>query len=161
LHIRTLFAEDGRVEDAEYDLEPALQEGRVVCDLFARFLAERPQEFREKLPFLQKGDIEMEWAAAVKGTAFAAFLQHGEARSMGVLLSGLDEESDRLMLDGLRQTVVEPMLGSSEALDIEVRPLGIQVIMPDAPELTPTLQLLMTALASVFFRAILAMRAQP
>ena len=148
------------MEDSRFDLEPALPQGQVVCDLFARFLAGQPQEFREKLPFLKKGDIELQWAAAVKGSAFAAFLQDGQARSMSVLLSGVDEESDRQMMEGLRQAVVDPMLGGDSAalLEVGARPLAIQVIMPGAPELTPTLQLLMTALSSVFFRAILRMR---
>jgi len=151
-HLRTLHVDGGRDETALFDLEPALEQGRMVCNLFAEFLATQPMEFRARLPFLTKGEIELEWAAAAGGAAYAAFFQDGVARSMGVLVAGLDAQADRQMVEGLRETVLGPMLGS--AAIGEERPMAVLVIMPEAPELTPTLQLLMTALASVYFRAV-------
>jgi hypothetical protein len=155
-HLRTVFADDGRFETSTFDLDPALDEGRMVCNLFADFLSRRPMEFREKLSFLKKGDLEMEWAAAAGGAAFTAFVRDGEALGMGVLLAGLDEASDAQMLAGLRETILEPMIGArtAECLSSRDRPLAILLVMPDHAEMIPTLQLLMTALGSVYFRAI-------
>ncbi len=154
--LRTIFAESGSFETSAFDLEPALEQGRVVCNLFADFLSRRPMEFREKLNFLKKGDLEMEWAAAAGGAAFAAFLHDGEALGVGVLLAGLDEQSDLQMLGGLRETILEPMIGekADSCLAPAERPVAILVVMPEQADMIATLQLLMTALGSVYFRAI-------
>ena len=47
--VRTIYPEDRRMETAEFDLAPALEQGQTVCKLFADFLAVRPPEFRERL----------------------------------------------------------------------------------------------------------------
>jgi len=155
-HVRTIHAEDCRVDTAAYDLEPALPQGRVVCNLFAEFLSTRPMEFREPLTFLNKNPLELEWAAAAGGAAFAAFLENGTALAITVLLSGKDAEADRQMLDGLRQVVAGPMLGeeTERCLEAAERPLMLVLVMPGSPERIPTLELLATALGSVYFRAI-------
>jgi hypothetical protein len=151
-----------RVEAAQFDLEPQLPQGRTVCNLFAEFLASQPAEFREQLPFLNKQAIELQWAAAPGGAAFASFFHDGRALGMAVLLSGADEESDSQMLEALRVSILEPMLGPAAAAGLAVmeeRP-GVQLLaLSDRPELTPTLELLVTALASVYFRAVKAMAA--
>lgn len=158
--VRTIRAEDGRSDAAAFDLEPELPQGRAVCNLFAEFLAGRPGEFREKLPFVAKGEVELEWAAA-GGAAFAAFFADGKPVSMGVLLSGVDEEADDNMLEALRVSVLEPILGerARTALDAPERPLLLTLVTNDQPEMTPAIQLLATALASVYFRAVNTLRA--
>jgi hypothetical protein len=146
-----------RVEAAQFDLEPQLPQGRTVCNLFAEFLASQPAEFREPLPFINKYAIELQWAAAPGGAAFASFFHEGRALGMAVLLSGSGPESDTQMLEALRVSILEPMLGPAAAM--EERP-GVQLLaLDDQPELTPTLELLVTALASVYFRAVQAMAA--
>ncbi len=167
--VRTLFAGDAaspdgvRVEAAEFDLEPKLAQGRQVCNLFAEFLAERPAEFRETLPFLNKQEIELQWAAAGGGAAFASFFHGGRALAMAVLLTGTDLESDQQMLEALTVSVLEPMLGDEAAARVgqmTERPGVLLLMTPhDEPELNPTVQLLVTALASVYFRAVQAMAA--
>jgi hypothetical protein len=161
-YVRTIHPEDNRVEVAGFDLEPELEQGRSVCELFGRFLADHPAEFRERLPFLKNTDIELQWAAASGGAAFAAFFSDGETLSLGVLLAGVNEESDAMMLEALRESVAVPMLGeqAESLLNWPERPLMLQLQMPDQPEKVPTVQLLSTALASVYFRAILALDAE-
>jgi hypothetical protein len=161
-YVRTIHPLEKRVEVAGYDLQPTLEQGQAVCTLFGDFLAERPGEFRERLPFLNNSDIELQWAAAAGGAAFAAFFGGGETLSMGVLLSGVNEESDALMIDALREHAAGPMLGedAERLLDSPERPLLLQMHMPDQPERLPAVQLLSTALASVYFRAILALDAE-
>ena len=167
--VRTLQAGDAaspdgvRVEAAEFDLEPKLAQGRSVCNLFAEFLAERPAEFRETLPFLNKQEIELQWAAAGGGAAFASFFHNGRALAMAVLLTGADPDADAQMLEALMISVLEPMLGEETAArlgQLSERP-GVLLLVPphDEPELNPTVQLLITALASVYFRAVRAMAA--
>lgn len=160
--VRTIRAEDGRVERSRFDLEPELPQGRAVCNLFAEFLSGRPGEFREKLPFVAKGDIELEWAAAAGGAAFAAFFSGGRPVTMGVLLNGADAEADDNMLAALRLSVLEPMFGepAADMAADEDRPVLTMVVFGDQPEVVPAVQLLNTALASVYFRAVSAMRQQ-
>lgn len=148
-----------RVEGAGFDLEPQLPQGRTVCNLFAEFLAQRPGEFRETLPFLNKSEIELDWAAAAGGSAFASFFHEGRPLGMAVLLSGSDRESDEQMLQAMHVSILEPMLGPETAGAvgrIDERPGVLLLEMNDRPELKPTLQLLLTALASVYFRAVMA-----
>jgi hypothetical protein len=161
-YVRTIHPEQMRVEVAGFDLEPELEQGQVVCKLFSSFLADHPGEFRERLPFLNNSDIELQWAAASGGAAFAAFFAGGEAISIGVLLTGVNEESDTLMLDALRESVAGPMLGAraAELLESPERPLLLQLQMAEQPEKIPAVQLLSTALASVYFRAVLALDAE-
>lgn len=158
-YVRTIHPEDKRVEVAGFDLEPVLEQGQSVCKLFASFLADHPAEFRERLPFLKNTDIELQWAAASGGAAFAAFFGEGQTLTIGVLLTGVNEESDSLMLEALRESVAVPMLGEQAAVLLESpeRPLMLQLQMPDHPEKIPAVQLLSTALASVYFRTILAL----
>ena len=154
--------DSARVESAQYDLEPQLPQGRTVCNLFAQFLSERPPEFREPLPFLNKFAVELDWAAAGGGSAFASLFHEGKPLGMAVLLSGADPESDEQMLQAIHLSILQPLLGGERAEElgqIDERPGVLLVEMNDQPELIPTLHLLMTALASVYFRAVKAMAA--
>lgn len=165
--VRTLHAgdvaspESVRLEAAEFDLEPRLQQGRAICNLFAEYLAQRPGEFREILPFLNKQEIELQWAAAAGGAAFASFFHSGQALAMAVLLSGTDPESDEQMIEALKVSVLGPMFGEegAERLSAIAERPGVLMLVPphDSPELNPTVQLLLTALASVYFRAVIAL----
>ncbi|MCC6540397.1 MAG: hypothetical protein IT162_22815 [Bryobacterales bacterium] len=149
-----------RVEAARFDLEPQLPQGKTVCNLFAEFLAERPGEFREKLPFVNKLDIELQWAAAGGGAAFAALFHEGRALAMAALLGGADPAADEGMIEALGLSILAPMFGEEFAARegrMEERPGVLMVQMNEAPELIPTSQLLMTALASVYFRAVQAL----
>jgi hypothetical protein len=150
---------DPRVETGAFDLTPALEQGRAVCNLFAEFLSGAPGEFREKLPFLNKVDIEMQWAAAAGGAAFYAFFYNNEAIEMGILAAGSNAESDEQILMALRESVAVPMLGDKarNMMTLGERPLALRLRMPANPELAPTMDLLTMALASVYFRAILSL----
>lgn len=161
-YVRTIHPAEKRVEVAGFDLEPGLEQGRSVCELFGRFLADHPAEFRERLPFLKNSEIELQWAAASGGSAFAAFFGQGETLTIGVLLTGVNAESDSRMLEALRESVAGPMLGEQAAslMVSPERPLLLQLQMPDHPEQIPAVQLLSTALASVYFRAILTLDAE-
>ena len=155
--VRTIHPVDKRVEAASFELKPGLEQGETVCSLFREFLAGRPQEFRDRLTFLKKEDIELEWAAAPGGAAFAALFHENLPLSISVLLAGVDESADHQMLGALRATVLEPVMGAEaeRVMEAPERPLMMTVLFPDAPELIPTVQLLSTALASVFFRTML------
>lgn len=159
-YVRTIHANGGRVEEAGYDLIPQLPQGQVVCNLFAEFLANHPGEFRERLPFLNKGDVELEWAAASGGAAFATFLSEGRPAGMGILLSGTNAESDTQMAAAFRESVLAPMFGDNAPVTGEGNKPAVEMLQfDDRPELIPTVQLLTTALASVYFRAIRQMAA--
>ena len=151
-----------RVEAAQFDLEPQLPQGRTVCNLFAEFLSERPGEFREPLPFLNEFEIELQWAAAARGSAFASFFHEGRPMGTAILLSGADPSSDLQMMQAMQVSILEPMLGPAGAAavsEMDERPGVLLLEMTGQPELLPTLQLLITALASIYFRAVIAMAA--
>lgn len=154
--VRTIFPDQPRVETGSFEIIPSNEQGQAVCSLFLEFLSGQPPEFRAPLPFLKKGATELEWASAGGGAALASFYEEGEPVSMGILLAGLSEESDRQMIAALRQSVLEPVFGDAadSYLDAPERPLLLNVIFPGNPELTPRIQLLATALASVFFRVM-------
>ncbi len=150
LHVRTLHLESAGQESQSYELAPSSEQAEKVCALFRDFLANRPPEFRDKVGFLNRGDVEMEWAAAPGGVALATFFAGGEPRSMSVLLAGISADADRMMLDSFGQVVPLP-----PGLDAAGKPLLVNAIFPGEPEFTPALQLLTAALASVYFRTVL------
>jgi hypothetical protein len=160
--VRTIHPDGPRVEDGDFDLVPPLPQGQVVCNLFAEFLSSSPPEFRRKLPFLNKIHVELEWASAGGGAAFLALHSEEGPLAMGVLVSGADRESDQRILDAMRESIVAPMLGDSGSiLDLARRPAAILMQLPDQPEHFALVQLLTTALASVFFRAVQRIAAAP
>jgi hypothetical protein len=60
------------------------------------------------------------------------------------------------MVQVLGSTILVPMLGE-EALklaQVPARPAAVLLQLPDSPEHAPLVQLLTTALASVYFRAV-------
>ena len=156
-HIRTIHLAEKRQDQAAYELAPTNPEGQQVCAMFAGFLAERPPEFRERLPFLRR-DLELEWTAAPGGVALASFHTGQAPCSMGILLAGVDAEADRIMLDAWRDNVIGPLMGG-DAGDYGLaaeRPLLINVLFPEAAEFGSALELMAAALASVYFRNALA-----
>ena len=159
--IRSVFADQGRIESGSFDLIPTNDQGKAVCALFLDFLSSRGLEFREKLPFLKKGETELEWAAASGGAALASFYESGEPLCMAILLSGINPEADRQMIAALRQTVLDAVLGpqAESFAGAPERPIALNVIFPDHAELVPQTQLLITALASVYFRVMLELGA--
>jgi hypothetical protein len=158
--IRTVFPEEKRVELASYDLTPGNDQGKAVCDLFREFLSNRPTEFRDKLAFITKGDFELEWAAAEGGIAMASFFSEGNPLSTGMLLTGVDPDTEEQVLYSMRTSVLGPVLGeeTERLTEAPERPLLLSIVFPGHPELFPTVQLLYAALASVFFRVILQLQ---
>ena len=158
--IRTVFPEEQRVEVASYDLTPGNDQGKEVCDLFREFLSNRPTEFRDKLGFIKKGDFELEWAAAAGGIAMATFFSEGDPVSTGMLLTGVDADTEEQVLYSMRTSVLGPVLGedTQRLTEAPERPLLLNIVFPGQPELVPTVQLLYAALASVFFRVILQLQ---
>jgi hypothetical protein len=77
------------------------------------------------------------------------------------LLTGIEPEADRMMLDLYRDNVLVPVFDGAPLeqvnalIDVPERPLLLQSLFPISPEWAPTVQLLSTALASVYFRTIL------
>ena len=76
---------------------------------------------------------------------------------MGVLLSGLDAESDGTMLGLLRQTVLDPFFPADAPRYVHApeRPLLLNVVFSASHEWGPVVQLLSASLASVFFQRLL------
>jgi hypothetical protein len=155
--VKTILPESRSIAMDTFEIEPSSQQAQVVCGMFGEFLSQRPTEFKDRLEFIQKYDMELEWAAAGGGCAYASFFVSGEPVAMLVLLCGFLQREEQLMLQGLKAAILGRMLGedADRLMDLPQRPAVLQVILPGQPELTPTLQLLTTSLASVYFQVML------
>ena len=164
-HVRNIYLEEARVEAGKFDIVPTNPQGEAVCALVAEFLTNRPPEFRDKLAFLKKGHFELDWSAVTGGVALASLFDEDQPATMAILLTGVEPEADRMMLDLFRDNVLRPVFDSAppeqvnELVDVLERPLLMQALFPISPEWAPTIQLLSTALASVYFRTILQLSA--
>ena len=150
--LRVVHMESGRLERGLYDCAPELEQAAALIRLVREFMLGRPAQFRERLPFLKRGDIELEWAAATEDVAFATFYESGKAATLSVFAYDPSTEAGRGVLDGLRQTLG---LGAAET-EPTPGPLVVVAAMPGNPEWLPTLHLLNTSLAATFFQAIAA-----
>ncbi len=153
-YVQALHLETGEMESGKLDLVPKVAEGEKICGLFADWLGGQPAAFQAKIPFLKKGDVELQWNAAAGGVAYASLVENGEPLSLSVLLAGVDAEADAGMLDGFLGLLPDGLFQPAKE-----RPLLATLVFPGRPEATPLLQLLTTALASVFFRTVFALRA--
>ena len=162
-HVHNILLEGGRIESGQFELNPTSEEGQAVCTVFTEFLKNRPTAFREKIAFLKRGDFELDWSAADGGVALASWVESGETLAMGVLLTGVQSESDRMMLEMFVANVLVPLFGNvpedevKKLAQVKDRPLLLQLLFPGSPEWMPAVQLLSTALASVYFRTILTL----
>jgi hypothetical protein len=156
-HVRCILPEQGRIEATSFALQPTNSQGEAVCDLFRRYLSGRPAAFRDRLSFLKRGDIDLDWTSAEGGVALASIFCAGDPAVISVLLTGQNQASDEVMLEVFRENVLDLLFEGAfkEALDVQERPLLIQVLLPGDPEWQPVMQLLSAALASVYFRGIL------
>src|SRR3977135_2503937 len=108
-YVRNIYLEEARVEEGKLDLVPTNEQGQAVCALMAEFLTNRPPEFREKLSFLKKGDLELDWSAVAGGVALASLFESSEPATMSVLVPGVRAEADRMMLEMFRDNVLVPL----------------------------------------------------
>jgi hypothetical protein len=145
--LRVVHMEDGRVERGAYDTQPELPQAADVVRLMRAFLSGKPVQFRDRIPFLKQGNIDIEWVASEDGVAFATFYLDGEATTMAVLARDPNSEAGQGVLQGFRKSLG---LGAAE---IEPIPgaLAVMATMPGSPEWFPTLHLLNTSLAAVYF----------
>ncbi len=143
----------------ELEVSPSNSQGEEVCQLFQRFLVDKPNEFRLRLPFLKHDDIEMEWAAAPGGAALCTFYEDDSPLASAVLLSGLSLEADGQMAALFEAAVLEPIFGphAKLALQFEVYPGVVVAMLAAEPERFPTVELFYASLASVYFRQMRAL----
>jgi hypothetical protein len=156
-HVRCILPNQGRVEASSFDLHPTNQQGEAVCNLFHRYLSDRPAAFRDRVSFLRRDDVDLDWSSAEGGVALASLFCGGDPALISVLLTGQNAAADQLMIEVFRENVLDLLFEGqfTEALEVTERPLLIQVLLPGDPEWAPVMQILSTALASVYFRGIL------
>jgi hypothetical protein len=155
-HVHSIHLDPLKTECSSFEIIPTDPSAEKVCDVFADFLVNRPAQFRDKLGFLTRGDMALDWSAVPGGAAFASLFEGPDPGTMSVMVSGVNAAADQMMLSMFCDTVLKPLLEDSPAPeDFPERPLLLQVILPGMPELGPTFQLLSTTLASIFFRTVL------
>lgn len=157
--VRVLEVENRRVETGSFDLAPEHEQAAKVVELMRGFVAGRPAQFRERIPFLNQGEWTLDWKAGAGGVAFVSFHEGREPVSIGILLSGRQPEADAGMAMGFEQAVLGPVLGGLSPEERE-RLLGgegaraVILMLPGRPELWPATHLMNAALGAVFFRAV-------
>jgi hypothetical protein len=160
-HLHTLTLGNAVIQRQALEVTPSNSQGEEVCQLFQRFLVDKPSEFRMRLPFLKRDEIEMEWAAAPGGAALCTFYEDDSPLASAVLLSGLNSEADGQMAALFEAAVLEPIYGPDARLALQFESLpGVAVAMLAAePERFPTVELFYASLASVYFRQMRALAA--
>lgn len=149
--VRVVNVEDGRVEQGAFDTVPTLEQAVKVVGLMREFLSTMPAQFRAAVPFLKRGSVELEWASATGGVAFATFYESSQAATLAVMASDPNSEAGRGVLGGLRQH-----LGlAPEVIAPTEGPMMVVAALPGAAEWQPILHLLNTSLAAVYFAAVL------
>lgn len=158
-HMHTLSPGSEVIQRQELDLEPANPQGEEVCQLFHRFLADKPNEFRLLLPFLKRDEIEMEWAAAPGGAALCTFYEDDSPLASAVLLSGIDRDADGQMSALFEAAILGPIFGPEAklALQFSVYPAVAVAMLAAEPERFPAVELFYASLASVYFRQMRAL----
>ena len=139
--------EDGRVEQGAFDTQPELQQAADVVRLMRSFLGGKPVQFRDRIPFLKHGNIDIEWVASDDGVAFATFYLDGQASTMAVLVTDPSSEAGQGVLQGFRKSLG---LGAAEIEPVP-GPLAVMAALPGSPEWFAILHLLNTSLAAVYF----------
>lgn len=142
------------IQVQDFEISPTNTQASEVCELFHRFLVDKPAEFRLRLPFLKHDDIEMEWAAAPGGTALCTFYEDDSPLASAVLLSGLDRNSDGQMAALYEAAILSPIFGeeAKKVLTFADYPAIAVALLGAPPERAQAIQLFYAALASVFFR---------
>jgi hypothetical protein len=149
--VRLLRLEDNAVEQGSFELEPSMEQAAAVCRLMRELLSARPSQFRDKVAFLKRGDIELEWNAAEGGVAFATFYEAGEPLTVAALAYESGSEAGRGVREGFFQMLrAKPFDG----LPDDSTPLLLIAALPGRPESLPLMQLLNTTLAAVYFTAV-------
>lgn len=152
--MRTLAPGGDAVQQQQLALQPDDPQSEQICDLFHRFLVDKPKEFRLRLPFLKRDEIEMEWAAAPGGAALCTFYEDDSPLSSAVLLSGTNAEADQQMGALFDAAVLQPVFGPSakDLLRFEAYPAVAVALLAAPHERYPVVQLFYASLASVYFR---------
>lgn len=160
-HMHTLSPGNEVIQRQELDLQPGNPQGEEVCQLFQRFLVDKPTEFRLRIPFLKRDEIEMEWAAAPGGAALCTFYEDDSPLASAVLLSGVDQDSDGQMCALFEAAILDPIFGPEAkiALQFATYPAVAVAMLAAEPERFPTVQLFYASLASVYFRQMRALSA--
>ena len=153
--LRVIHLESGQIERGQYDCAPELEQAAEVIRLVQEFMAGQSTQFRKRVPFLKRGDIELEWAAATGGVAFATFYEAGVAATLSAFAFDPNTEAGHGVLQGLRQSLG---LGAAE-IEPTSGPLVVVAALPGKPEWLPTLHLLNTSLAATFFQAVASRQA--
>jgi len=146
--VRVFHLDSQRQESGTFDLDPALEDARRVVGVMREFLAGKPAQFKDAIPFLKHGAVELEWNAASGGVAFFAWSVDGSPAVFGAMVSDAASEAGLGVLGGFANTL---NLADRPATSGETIWLAA---LPGRPEILPLLHLLTTSLGSAFFGAL-------
>jgi hypothetical protein len=146
--VRVFHLDNQRQETGRFDLEPNLEDARRVVGVMREFLAGKPVEFKEAIPFLKRGAVELEWNAAAGGVAFFSWTVEGSPAMFGAMVSDAASEAGVVVLSGFANTLKLGERPPAEGATIWLAAL------PGRQESLPLLHLLTTSLGSVYFSAL-------
>ena len=146
--VRVFHLESGRQETGRFELNPQLEDARRVVGVMREFLAGKPESFKEAIPFLKRGAVELEWNAGSGGVSFFAWSVEGAPAAFGAMVAEASDESGAGVLGGFASTM--RLTAAPEASG----PTIWLAALPACIESLPLLHLLTTSLGTVFFSAV-------
>lgn len=146
--VRVFYLQDGRQEAGRFDLEPKVEDARRVVGVMQEFLAGKPEQFKEAIPFLKKGAVELEWNAGAGGVAFFAWTVEGTPAAFGAMVSEALSEAGVGVLGGFATTMKLDSAPPAKGRTVWLAAL------PGRVETLPLIHLLTSSLAAVFFGAV-------
>jgi hypothetical protein len=161
-HVRTIFPEWREAESATHPSVPTHLQVKNACNLFGRFFANRPMQFRGRLDFVAEERLELEWMTGAGGGAFAALYASGDPVSMSMLFPDELSDSDREALNQTGRKLLEPILeADTERLMLGPSyPLMVTLLVPGRDDLREILDILHVALATYYFGRVAALRVE-
>lgn len=152
--VRVFYLQEGRQEAGRFELDPKLEDARRVVGVMREFLAGKPEQFKEPIPFLKRGAVELEWNAGAAGVAFFAWTVEGSPAAFGAMVSEAMSEAGVGVLGGFAATMKLDSTPPAQGQTIWLAAL------PGRLETLPLIHLLTSSLGAVFFDAVEKSRAE-
>lgn len=146
--VRVFHLESGRQESGQFELVPELADARRVIGAMRDFLADKPGSFKEAIPFLKRGAVELEWNAGAGGVAFFAWTVEAAPAMFGAMVADAGSVAGAGVLSGFAGTMklANPPAATGATIWLAA--------LPGRPEHIPLLHLLTTSLGAVYFSAV-------
>jgi hypothetical protein len=146
--VRVFYLQENRQEAGRFELDPKVEDAKRIVSVMKEFLAGKPDQFREPIPFLKRGSVELEWNAGAGGVAFFMWTVEGAPAAFGAMVAEAISEAGVGVLGGFANTMKLESLPPAHGQTVWLAAL------PGRVETLPLIHLLTSSLGAVFFAAV-------